>query len=230
LAAANTQTQTLAKELAETKTKLAETRNLLTATAATPASEEDNPELGAVQSKLNTALSSYTLLQDENDRLKTATEQLTTRINQLEGQLAMANTASEDLSNQLDTTSATAARAAALREQLRQTADQLNTSRREAADLRTRIAIITPPPASTYAAPTRPGSAAAASVIAEAAPLPPAAVTAPRTHTVVAGDTLSGIALRYYGESVRWAEIYEANRAKLPNERALRIGMELAIP
>ena len=92
------------------------------------------------------------------------------RINQLEGQLAIANNATEDLSTQLDTTSANAARAAALREQLRQTSDQLGTSRREAAELRTRIAIITPPPSSNYAAPTRPGSAAAATVIAEAPP------------------------------------------------------------
>ena len=69
-----------------------------------------------------------------------------------------------------------------------------------------------------------------------AAPVPtPAPAPAPttpggRTHTVVSGDTLSGLALRYYGNAVRWAEIYDANRNQLPNERALRIGMELVIP
>ncbi len=225
------QAQTLAAELAEAKNKLTETKTLLAATASTPAAEDDDTELGALQSKLSTALNSYTILQEENDSLKTSTEQLTMRINQLEGQLAIANNATEDLSTQLDTTSANAARAAALREQLRQTSDQLGTSRREAAELRTRIAIITPPPSSNYAAPTRPGSAAAATVIAEAAPPPaPVAISTARTHKVVSGDTLSGIALRYYGTPVRWAEIYEANRAKLPNERALRIGMELLIP
>jgi nucleoid-associated protein YgaU len=49
-------------------------------------------------------------------------------------------------------------------------------------------------------------------------------------HIVVAGDTLTKIARQYYGTSLRWAEIYEANRDQLPNERALAVGMKLVIP
>ncbi|MFI5357501.1 MAG: LysM peptidoglycan-binding domain-containing protein [Opitutales bacterium] len=44
------------------------------------------------------------------------------------------------------------------------------------------------------------------------------------------GDTLSKIAHQYYGNSLRWNEIYAANRNLLPNERALTIGMKLVIP
>ena len=47
---------------------------------------------------------------------------------------------------------------------------------------------------------------------------------------MVEGDTLSGIALRYYGNANRWAEIFEANRSKLPTERSLAVGMTIRIP
>jgi LysM repeat protein len=44
---------------------------------------------------------------------------------------------------------------------------------------------------------------------AETAPAKPAA---PRTHTVVAGDTLPALAERYYGSTERWRLIYDANK------------------
>jgi nucleoid-associated protein YgaU len=64
-----------------------------------------------------------------------------------------------------------------------------------------------------------PSSAARASQVSEA-----------RIHTVVEGETLTRIARRYYGNSERWADIYDANRASLPNPAALKIGMKLRIP
>lgn len=71
-----------------------------------------------------------------------------------------------------------------------------------------------------------------------APPAPPAGDAAARrpaqgagaTHTVERGDTLSSIALRYYGTSSGWRFLYEANRAVVPNPNQLSVGMELTIP
>jgi nucleoid-associated protein YgaU len=52
-------------------------------------------------------------------------------------------------------------------------------------------------------------------------------------HTVVSGDTLSGIALRYYGSAARakWMAIYEANKETIGNNpNLIRIGQKLTIP
>jgi len=62
------------------------------------------------------------------------------------------------------------------------------------------------------------------------APVVPALTTGFRRHVVAKGDTLFSLAQRYYGNRSRWRDIYAANRNVLPNESALRIGMELRIP
>gem|GEM_PF-79628 len=51
-----------------------------------------------------------------------------------------------------------------------------------------------------------------------------------RRHVVLRGDTLFGLAQRYYGDRARWRDIYNANRDRLPNENSLVVGMELRIP
>jgi nucleoid-associated protein YgaU len=51
-----------------------------------------------------------------------------------------------------------------------------------------------------------------------------------RTHIVDSGDTLSGISLKYYGTTSRWADIFEANRDKLPSSDRVTAGVELVIP
>lgn len=51
-----------------------------------------------------------------------------------------------------------------------------------------------------------------------------------RVHTVVEGDSLSRISLRYYGTANRWQDIYQANRELLQGSNTLRIGMQLRIP
>lgn len=63
-----------------------------------------------------------------------------------------------------------------------------------------------------------------------APPPPPEKPTVPATHTVVAGDTLSGISKKYYGTPARWREIYEANRVSMSSPSALKIGMVLKLP
>ncbi|TFV94895.1 LysM domain-containing protein [Leifsonia flava] len=49
-----------------------------------------------------------------------------------------------------------------------------------------------------------------------------------RTYTVVAGDTLSGIARRFYGDASRWKEIREVNGIADPKQ--IYPGQELTIP
>jgi len=51
-----------------------------------------------------------------------------------------------------------------------------------------------------------------------------------RFHTVVEGDSLSRISMRYYGTAGRWQEIYQANLDVLQGSSALRVGMQLRIP
>jgi nucleoid-associated protein YgaU len=53
------------------------------------------------------------------------------------------------------------------------------------------------------------------------------------THTVTAGETLSQIALQYYGSAGKedWMAIYEANKATIgDNPSLIRPGQELKIP
>ena len=62
----------------------------------------------------------------------------------------------------------------------------------------------------------------------------PSSPVAPRsetTHTVRAGDTLSGIARMFYGKSEAWRAIYDANRTVIGDDpAALEVGTTLRIP
>ncbi|MFZ0544306.1 MAG: LysM peptidoglycan-binding domain-containing protein [Candidatus Promineifilaceae bacterium] len=52
-------------------------------------------------------------------------------------------------------------------------------------------------------------------------------------HKVVAGDTMSGLALKYYGSAVRdkWMHIYEANKELIGDNPAfIKVGQVLNIP
>ena len=51
-----------------------------------------------------------------------------------------------------------------------------------------------------------------------------------REHTVVAGDTLSHIALAYYGSAFKWEDIYQANKGTMRNPHYLYIGQKIIIP
>jgi nucleoid-associated protein YgaU len=69
----------------------------------------------------------------------------------------------------------------------------------------------------------------------EKAPQPPAE-PAPdeedtaRIHEVVAGDTLSKLAQKYYGKSSEYMKIFEANRDILDNPDLIKVGQKLRIP
>jgi LysM repeat protein len=79
-------------------------------------------------------------------------------------------------------------------------------------------------------APARPAVAAQHVVRAhlDAAVLP---VRVPaRTYTVRPGDTLSGIAQRFYGRAADWTWLYEANRSKIRNPGLIYVGQVLSVP
>ena len=49
-------------------------------------------------------------------------------------------------------------------------------------------------------------------------------------YTVVAGDSLSKIAKRFYGNANAWKSIFDANRDQLPDPDRIRPGQILKIP
>jgi len=53
---------------------------------------------------------------------------------------------------------------------------------------------------------------------------------APRTYTVVAGDSLSKIAKREYGDANQWRHIFDANRDQIVDPDVIRPGQKLIIP
>ena len=53
---------------------------------------------------------------------------------------------------------------------------------------------------------------------------------AQKSHTVVSGDTLWGIAQTFYGDGSRYTEIYEANKGKIKDPHWIYPGQEFVIP
>lgn len=49
-------------------------------------------------------------------------------------------------------------------------------------------------------------------------------------HEVAAGDTLSGIAQRFYGKASAWKTIFDANRDQLVDPDRIKPGQMLKIP
>jgi nucleoid-associated protein YgaU len=63
----------------------------------------------------------------------------------------------------------------------------------------------------------------------KAAPAP-AAAPPDEIYTVVAGDSLSKIAKRAYGDASQWHRIFEANRDQIQNPDLIRPGQKLKLP
>ena len=51
-----------------------------------------------------------------------------------------------------------------------------------------------------------------------------------QTYTVVAGDSLSKIAKKFYGNANAWNTIFQANKDKISNPDLIRPGQVLRIP
>ena len=60
------------------------------------------------------------------------------------------------------------------------------------------------------------------------APAPPQ--PAVKTYTVVAGDSLSKIAKKFYGDANQWKKIFEANKDQIKNPDLIRPGQTFKIP
>ena len=58
----------------------------------------------------------------------------------------------------------------------------------------------------------------------------PALPERPKTYVVKEGDTLYGIAKRFYGTIVVWKQIREANKAVISTDNRLRAGDTLVLP
>ena len=57
------------------------------------------------------------------------------------------------------------------------------------------------------------------------APAPPA-----QSYTVAAGDTLSKISQKFYGDAGKYMKIFEANRDSLSDPNLIKVGQTLKIP
>ena len=51
-----------------------------------------------------------------------------------------------------------------------------------------------------------------------------------QTHVVQAGDTLSKLAAKYYGDASLYTKIFQANRDVLSDPDKIRVGQKLRIP
>jgi LysM repeat protein len=51
-----------------------------------------------------------------------------------------------------------------------------------------------------------------------------------RTYVVRPGDTLSGIAQRFYGRAADWPSLYEANRSEIRSPGLIYVGQVLSVP
>lgn len=197
--------------------------------AAEPAKAEPATDLAQqlaeTQDKLSTALRSYALLQTENDELKANAAR-----DQAAVQAAADKTVSDTQAAAAKTTSDALAEAAALRDEVRQLQAQTAALAAENAQLRTRLALTGNPPGTTLVNPTRPGTAAAAILQPAPVTLPPAAAPAPRTHTIVLGDSLTKISKKYYGTPNRWEEIMKANPGVIKNSESIPLGAVITIP
>ena len=73
-------------------------------------------------------------------------------------------------------------------------------------------------------------SGASSTAPAPAAADAPVVAPAARTYTVKAGDSLSKIAQREYGDASQWKRIHEANRDLIPNPDLIHPGQTLKLP
>jgi LysM repeat protein len=110
--------------------------------------------------------------------------------------------------------------------QVKQVLDELDRLRKENASLKTQLTNDSTKSDSAASAEQPSPTTAAASTVNQ-----PAQNTAShQIYHVVAGDTLTKIATKFYGDSAKWDVLFEANKDTLPSPRDLRVGQTLVIP
>lgn len=204
-------------------------------------------QLGDTEEKLAAALRHYTELQEETNqlrsevaRVRSENSQLTRQVGELTVQNEQAVAALAQLNSELlaqkDARSRAEQDAQSVRNQLQLVtrdrnatptlADARTTSASGANDLAATLrvenapATETPPTAVLKTNPERLRAAAARLAVERGV----------RYHTVLEGETLERIALKYYGKPERWRVIYAANNDQLRGNRPLIPGMRLEIP
>jgi nucleoid-associated protein YgaU len=80
------------------------------------------------------------------------------------------------------------------------------------------------------AAPAAPRKADFSNVKAGSSSTAPPPAPQEQWYTVTAGDSLSKIAKRYYGDAQQWRRIYDANREQVKNPDLIHPGQKLRIP
>jgi LysM repeat protein len=85
-------------------------------------------------------------------------------------------------------------------------------------------------PAATAVYAARPGAPATAALDQAAVIARPAAPASAVRYTVRPGDTLSGIAFRFYGQARAWQYLYQVNQAELTSPNLIFPGQVLSIP
>ncbi len=218
-AALKTAAETAAAGTASLRQQLADAQNK-TAAPATDDPSELKRQLTDTETKLTVALRSYTVLSAENDQLKAAAAGRADSSRQ-----ALAATEARAATS----VSAQAAQLAEVRDQLRQVQAQSAAYAEENFQLRTRLASGDSGPAPTRTTETLVVSPVPAKALVTPTPAPTTEPAA-RTHTIVTGDTLQGLAKKYYGDASRWNEILTANRDVLGAKQTLVIGRKLRIP
>ena len=203
-------------------------------TPSAPAPSTDEPseptkELAEAQMKLEVALRAFTLLENERDELAARAaksgeilsadrDSLSIRLSNTESQAdsAQAEVARLDAAlNALQRSTSQASRDYA--------AQQVLLSQRRGAN-----AVLAQENYQLKTALARDPNAARNSSVVPVTVSTPAAEA--KIYTVVAGDSLSKISQRVYGNPQRWREIYQANLDRLSGENSLRVGLELRIP
>jgi nucleoid-associated protein YgaU len=165
----------------------------------------------AAEDKLATALRAYTQLTRERDELRGRLADLSARHSAATETLAAAEARARTTAVANSAVTLASAELETLRNRADNAEREAEASRTEAARANQLLAGARP----ATSAPTRP----------TVTPGRPA-----RTHTIAPGETLSGIALRYYGTAARWPEILAANRDVLPDERSFVVGRTIRIP
>lgn len=73
-------------------------------------------------------------------------------------------------------------------------------------------------------------SSETATVQATPTPVPTPTPSPQKTYTIVSGDTLWGIASRFYGSGSQWTKIADANKSTIPNPNLIYPGQTIVIP
>lgn len=216
--AAKTETATLRQQLADAQSKVSAAPTPVSTTVSTVDPVALQKQLKDTETKLSVALRTYVVIAAENDKLKSEA-----------GARANSSTQAVAAVEARATAAATtqSAQLAEVRDQLRQVQAQSAAYAEENFQLRTRLAT----GGTTAASPSRTPDRVVPTAV-PAAELVPAPVAAPaaRTHTIVTGDTLLGLAKKYYSDPARWTEILAANNDVLGGKPTLPLGRTLRIP